>query len=331
MASIQDAVCHRRTLIGLVVTVILLSLLRLNTETSFFVDKLYNRPMPVHEVPSRLDPSGTWRGKTAKSTKPTLDIVISMFKEDLNQTNILLQELRSLDAMQGLDITTFVYTKDGEADIELIRRMLNTTHVSILRNVGREAGTYFTHILNEFDNLARHTLFIQAEMHSLFAAKQHIEDYFVPTTGVLPLGQMESCDCVACKDVWDEGRTFPRIEELYSALNGVFCPKTIALSYLGQMIVSATRLRSRGPSTYKYLKQTLESDMDHFIHSDPRQDMFNDEASNPYFGHTIERSYLVLWDCADESIIKRCGGWDGFTKRRTSDMPDDYCQCVDTP
>jgi hypothetical protein len=204
-----------------------------------------------------------------------------MFKEDLNQTLTKLNEIKALAPLRNLTINTYVYTKDNSANIQEIQATLNTSHVSILKNVGREAGTYFTHILREWDNLARHTMFIQAEPHEFDSAKNRITDWFQPDTGVLPLGQVESCECVNCQDMWDSGRTFPRIEELYSAMNGEFCPKRIAISYLGQILVSANRLRSRGPSTYKYLKGVLESDMEHFIHADPRQGMFGDETSNP--------------------------------------------------
>jgi hypothetical protein len=204
-----------------------------------------------------------------------------MYKEDTNRTLHTINQIKELEAMQNLTITTYIYTKDINAKVGELQEFFNTTHVSILRNVGREAGTYFTHILKEWDNLARHTLFIQAEMHEFDSAKNRLEDWFEPNTGVLSLGQVESCDCVKCQDFWDSGRTFPRIEELYSALNGEFCPKKIAISYLGQIMVSAARIRSRGPSTYKYLKSVLESDMEHFIHADPRQGMFSDETSNP--------------------------------------------------
>jgi hypothetical protein len=194
-----------------------------------------------------------------------------MYKEDTNKTFHMLEELKALAPLKNLTISTYIYTKDNKADLDELREIFNTTNVSILMNVGREAGTYFTHILKEWDNLARHTMFIQADMHEYDGAKNRIKDWFKPNTGVLSLGQVESCDCVSCQDFWDSGRTFPRIEELYSALNGKFCPKKIALSYLGQIMVSATRIRSRGPSTYKYLKSVLESDMEHFIHSDPKQ------------------------------------------------------------
>jgi hypothetical protein len=274
---------YRRTLIAIVATIFLVSLLRLHGDTTVFVDRLYNRPSTTTDisvVPAHID--ATYEPhKNAHANTPSLDIVVSMYKEDTNKTLHTINELKALEPLQNLTITTYIYTKDVNAKVDELREIFNTTHVSILRNVGREAGTYFTHILKEWDNLGRHTLFIQAEMHEFEAAKNRLSDWFEPDTGVLSLGQVESCDCVKCTDFWDSGRTFPRIEELYSALNGEFCPKKIAISYLGQIMVSAARIYSRGPSTYKYLKSVLEADMEHFIHSDPRQDMFKDETSNP--------------------------------------------------
>ncbi|KAF2428634.1 hypothetical protein EJ08DRAFT_558782, partial [Tothia fuscella] len=234
---------------------------------------------------------------TSRADQPTLDIVVSLYGEPLDQTERMFKELRALSSFRDLEVNFHVYTKDLSADIALLREKLATPHVTILHNVGREGGTYMAHIVRQYDDLARHTMFVQADMHDYEAARARIVDYFRPNTGVLPLGITESCDCIKCVDSWDESREFPRIEELYVGLNGKFCPGRLALSYLGQIIVSATRIRSRTHDTYAYLKQILEAGPSHFIHDDPRQDEFKDDESNPYFGHTIERSYMVLWGC----------------------------------
>lgn len=173
-------------------------------------------------------------------------------------------------------------------------------------------------------------MFIQAAMHEFDSAKGRIADYFIATTGVLPLGSLEVCECLSCKDPWDASRTYPRLPQLYSALNSRMCPKLITLSYLGQILVSAQRIQSRPRKIYKHLRAVLESDAQHFIHEDPRQEwQFGDDPSEPYFGHTMERSWMLVWGCEDIKIANSCGSWDGLLNRRLEGDEDDKCQCLD--
>jgi hypothetical protein len=267
---------------------------------------------------------------TSRPSRPTLDIVVSLYKENLASLALELQDFRALPSLQDVDVCTVIYVKDDTADLSAIKAVTNATNVIRLSNIGREGGTFFSHIVLNWEYLARHTLFIQAEVHSLEAVKGKINDYFTVNTGVLPLGYLAACDCLSCTDSWDASRTFPRISQLYSALNGEMCPKEIALSYLGAMLVSAKRIRQRPVKVYEHLKAVLESDMDHWIHTDSREDWaFRDDPSEPYFGHSIERSYMVLWGCHDVAIVRRCGGWEGLAGRRSLEDPEWKCQCLD--
>jgi hypothetical protein len=267
----------------------------------------------------------------ARAQRSTLDIIVSMYKEDTGETAAQIKELLALDPIREVEeVTVTIYVKDRNADTEAIKAATGADEVVQLSNYGREGGTFLTHIIMNFDYLARHTMFVQAKMHSFDEAKNKINDYFINNTGVLNLGFLEGCECVACKDPWDQERRFPRLPQLYSALNGKMCPKHITLSYLGQMIVSAERIRSRPRQIYKHLRAVLESDMEHFIHDDPRQEWaFADDPSEPYFGHTLERSWMVLWGCEDTKILNGCGGWEGLGRRRGVDEPYDKCQCLD--
>lgn len=267
---------------------------------------------------------------TSRSARPTLDIVVSMYNENITNVAHQLSALLSLPLIQGLDVSTLIYVKDQDADLPGIKAATNATKVLPYSNYGREGGTFLSHIVLNWDYLARHTMFIQAEMHSLEEAKGKIIDYFSVNTGVLPPGYLAACNCLSCTDAWDDQRAFPRIAQLYSALNGEMCPTQITLSYLGQMLVSAKRIRQRPRKVYEHLKAVLESDMHHWIHTDPREDWaFRDDPSEPYFGHSIERAYMVLWGCDDVGIVERCGGWDGLAQRRTLEDPEWKCQCVD--
>ena len=76
-----------------------------------------------------------------------------MFKEDTNKTLTMINEIKELEPVKNLTVNIFIYTKDNAANVTYLQETFNTTNISILRNVGREAGTYFTHILKEWDNL----------------------------------------------------------------------------------------------------------------------------------------------------------------------------------
>lgn len=66
--------------------------------------------------------------------------------------------------------------------------------------------------------------------------------------------------------------------------------------------------------------------MDHWIHEDPRAERFHDTTDNPFFGHTLERSWLIMFQCNDVSIAKGCGNYED---RRKKGDPDERCQCLD--
>lgn len=269
---------------------------------------------------------------TSRSDKPTLDIVVSMYTESLEQIRHMVKEVKELESLRDLSVTEYIYTKDPNADLQRMRDILNTSNIDILPNVGREAGTYFTHITNHWNDLARHTLFIQADPHDYEHAKNRITDYFTAQTGLLTLAYIDACTCTDCKELpRDPIRGWPRIAELYAAVNGRFCPEEVALTFMGQFIVSAKRIHSRSLETYRYLQTILEADSEHFIHKDPQNGttVLKDEMDDPYFGHTLERTWMILWDCAEVSIFERCGGWEKLRSRRLPGEPDSQCQCLD--
>ena len=280
---------------------------------------------------TRILPSLFQNGGT-RSQLPTLDIVVAMYQENVTALGEQLESIRSLSAFKDLDIRTIIYTKDQEASTAAIRADTNATIVRKLPNLGREGGTYLSHVLLNWDDLARHTLFIQAAVHQPEQMIDRLQHNFNKLTGVLPLNRMESCHCRDCHDPWEEANRFPRLAQLYSAINGELCPEEITLTYSGQMLVSAARIRRRNRDIYAHLQAVLQSDGAHWIHGDGRADWrFADDQDNPFFGHTLERAYLVLWDCANTSILERCGRWEHFVADAAPLDPavPGWCQCLD--
>lgn len=270
----------------------------------------------------------TQNGHLAYRGGRKFDVVVSMYQE--NQTKIAeeLREIKNLSSLQGLEPNIIIYVKDQDVDAEALKVMVGADVVKIIPNKGREGGTYLTHILDEWDNLATHTLFLQGDIHKFSQLSARITDYFFPGTGVLSLGfGYSSCSCDNCQDDWGGDDVWYRVPEVYSAVTGELCPTSkILMSYGGQFIASSNRIRSTKKHVYEHIKQLLESDKEHWIHGDSKMGRFNDRVDNPYFGHTLERSWMILFQCFDPGLSATCPKLDS---RRGPDDTDETCQCVD--
>jgi hypothetical protein len=289
---------------------------------------------------SFIDDEPSWTVKTG--LRGSFDIVVSYYNENLTDVASQLEAIKVIQQLRQYNETRiFVYTKNENADLVLIQDLLRANHVSLLPNRGREAGTYLSHIVQNWDDLGSHTMFIQAAMHFPGEAIKRVEQSLVPphndggpSTGMLTMGFIAGCQCTSCHDGWDPGQIWSRIPEIYVLLNHELCPKDIVLTYLGQMVVSRKRIWKRRIETYQYLKDMLESDLDHWIHTDGRNDGgpydFHDTPENPFFGHTFERIWMVLWDCNDTKLLETCGnGLHSLLNPREPDDPVSSCQCLD--
>lgn len=256
------------------------------------------------------------------------DIVVSFYREDQTKIAKELREIKELAPFQGLEPRIIIYVKDQDADVVAMKEAIGADVVKIIPNKGREGGTYLAHILDQWDNLAVHTLFLQGDIHKFPQLKARITDYFIPNTGVLSLGfEHSSCSCDNCKDDWDTDDVWHRIPEVYSAVTGELClTSKILMSYGGQFIASSNRIRSTRKHVFEHIKLILESDMDHWIHKDSRDGRFKDRVDNPFFGHTLERSWMILFQCFDPRLSATCPTLD--TRRQPKDT-DETCQCVD--
>jgi Protein of unknown function (DUF3431) len=268
--------------------------------------------------------------ESQESDDLSFDFIVCHYQENIDLVAALLRRFRALGALQKYSrVRVFVYTKDELASLSKLQKALDTPNVIQLPNRGREAGTYLHHIVKHWNDLATHNLFMQAGLHEEDDAMNRLDDYLAPNTGVLSLGTHELCSCIDCKDPWNNIHSFPRLQELYAIVNRQFCPERLALSYLGQIIASRRRIKSRPLELYLYIKDVLESELSHTIHSDPRN-FFEDSVANPYFGHTMERAYGILWGCDNPDIVEKCGSnFPGLGARRGPTDRPDKCQCLD--
>jgi hypothetical protein len=259
--------------------------------------------------------------------KPTLDleIVISMYKEKTKDVATLISKLQSMPKMSGTRVT--VYLKDEQADEQKTKQETHADEVIKLPNIGREAETYLNHILRRWDTLAGQTLFLQADVHNPREFYPFAERYFRPyKTGFLNLGWAGNvCDggenCGDRHGWKDEILTFPVIQSRIDNTTR----ENVLLSYKGQFVVTAARIRGIEKLIYEDLEQAFV-DENSWAHQPEYLKGRKDSMSQPWFGYTMERIWNVLFQCSDMEIAWKCptllSGW-----RPGGSIAD--CQCFD--
>ena len=285
------------------------------------LDTEHVRAQPSYTPPPNSIPNN-------RGSRSRLDIVIGMLQEDTQTIHDQVEEILSLPQLSNLETKVIVYSMDETADLVSLMKETGADAVEKIPNIGHETGAYLSHILKQWDNLADHTLFLHPEIEDFDHVKARIEDFFLPSTGMLSLGfGHKECSCETCHDPWVSASTWPRVPQIFSAVYGEICPSTnILLSYGSKFIVSSKRIKGTGKHIYQHLKEILESDEKHWIHQDERQLGMEDFPHNSYFGRTLERSWMIIFKCSETRLVKSCPGLD--TRRKPDDW-DDVCQCLD--
>ncbi|KAH7393989.1 hypothetical protein DE146DRAFT_757468 [Phaeosphaeria sp. MPI-PUGE-AT-0046c] len=276
----------------------------------------FNLSAPEPErLPARIDQS--------YEPPSQLEIVLSMYKEPIEDVKDLLASLKSAHETRKASVT--IYTKDEEADAVHIKLITGADSVIKLQNVGREGETYLYHITNRWDSLAKHTMYLQADVGFSKNFYKRLRNYFVPErTGFLHLGFFEPCSCEQCGDEfwwWDHAKLIPKY---YAEIYNLTC-EDVLLSYKGSFIASAARTRGLGKEFYHDLRQTLV-DKNSWAHQPEFLQGRPDSMAAPDFGYTLERMWSMVFQCAEMDIAWKCpsstSGW-----RLGGDISD--CQCFD--
>ncbi|KAF1946397.1 hypothetical protein EJ02DRAFT_462439 [Clathrospora elynae] len=254
-----------------------------------------------------------------------LEVVISMYKEKADDVAQLISRLRNMPQMTDARIT--IYLKDSEADEQQIKQESNAHEVIKLPNLGREAETYLNHIVTRWESLAGQTIFLQADVHNSREFYPFVERYFrAKETGFLNLGWAGNvCNGQDCGDRFgwqDETRLFPAIQSRIDKSTR----ENVLLSYKGQFVATAARIRGIDKSIYNDLWQALV-DENSWAHQEEYLHGREDSMSQPWFGYTMERIWNVLFQCSDMDIAWKCptllSGW-----RPGGSIAD--CQCFDS-
>ncbi|KAH8801510.1 hypothetical protein F5884DRAFT_712958 [Xylogone sp. PMI_703] len=276
---------------------------------------------PIHSgIPAHLD-------STYTSPPRRFDIVVSMYQEDPTSVIHALKTIKSIAPIKSLDPGVIVYTKSPDASPDILKSILKVDAVYKLDNLGREGATYLHHIVHNWDELAHQTLFIQANPHDIPDLVARIEDFLVPSTGMLSLGFAGvTCDCDTCADRWGWIDSFKTIPSLYYQLHNTTCSgQQVLLSYKGQFIASARRIRGIPREIYEDLLEALVS-TEGWSHDGNIVGDNWDRPDTPFFGYTVERIWSLLMQCSGERVAALCPslliGWRNGGKL-------DGCQCLD--
>ncbi|KAK6338160.1 hypothetical protein TWF696_001631 [Orbilia brochopaga] len=234
---------------------------------------------------------------TVPSTR-RLDLVISYYNEDLHKLRTFVDSVNNLPRIQQLQPHVIVYTKNQKSNVSEIQSVIGADEVTLLPNKGREGGTYLHHIVNRWTDIANHTIFMQAEPHVPARTIKRLKSYFDPTrTGMLDLGfrELRSCSCLDCRDEYGWTDEAGLIPELMADAHNVNCDKNtrVSLSYKGQFLVSANRIRSVQKTIYEKLNRELLGE------DRIRLGGEEDSVDKPVLGYTLERSWGILFQCAD--------------------------------
>ncbi|KAF7881987.1 uncharacterized protein EAF02_006675 [Botrytis sinoallii] len=259
----------------------------------------------------------------------SFDIVISAYKETPESIARMLKAIKSTPYLSSHNTRVLIYTKDPTVSLSMLKNSTGADIVERLPNLGREGGTYLSHIVTHWNDLAAQTMFIQAHAHNIRELIPRIDSYLVPQTGMLSLGFSEStCSCNNCGDRFGWTDDWAMVPGLYKDIYGSSCTDStkILLSYKGQFIASARRIRGISRDIYEDLLSTITSESG-WSH-DSRFVKENDSPDNPSFGFAVERIWGLLMQCAnDDRVSTKCPSLlSGMTTG--GDFRD--CQCLDS-
>lgn len=129
-----------------------------------------------------------------------VEIVLSMYKEPIDEVYMLFNHLQSMQALSDADIT--IYIKDIGANNTYAKQQTEAHTATTLPKIRREGETFLNHILKRGHDLARQKLFLQAGIHNPRELHTHIRNYYDrDLTGFINLGWPGRLwDCENCSD-----------------------------------------------------------------------------------------------------------------------------------
>ncbi|GAA5987139.1 hypothetical protein JCM5350_003858 [Sporobolomyces pararoseus] len=299
-----------------------------------FYSFIFEPALPLSTACSHLPPSLRPRfcpSRIEALPSETLDLVISYYNEDVANTRQNLDYMRHIPFVVERQSRVILYNK-GEADEETLREGLGLASwdkVIKLPNIGREGATYLRHIIRNYNDtlaaisassipsnsfatssvtipstsrltFADHTFFLQPHLAWTGIAKPRL--WTIPSdVGFASFGPLR----LAIHGE-DEGHgTYPFIKTIQNMFRGeLSSPEGSVISWSAQFIASRRRIMANDYSSYRELDDMIEAPADHWLHQLWGPDN-SGGPSNPTFGHSVERSWPIIFDCSDPRQIAR--------------------------
>ncbi|MBW0510066.1 hypothetical protein O181_049781 [Austropuccinia psidii MF-1] len=230
----------------------------------------------------------------------SLDLVFSYYNEPLDLFAQAVNHVRTVSVLAAQNPQVIIYVKHPEISLSKVAQAIKADQVIRLNNVGREGGTYLTHILRHYNatlysmstqsinfndlpqhfefekeklsnqlgiiGLADHTIFMQPHISWHWIAKPRMTLFDSRRTGFLSFGPYLNSTCG--EDGLGNGN-YERMRDIYAIFHESFCPPSGQLaSYAGQFLVSKKRIMKHGYSKYLKLKEILEAPSQHWIHTE---------------------------------------------------------------
>ena len=254
--------------------------------------------------------------------RPTLDVVYSYYNEDLKEfihfSNVVYSSLKF-----KFKINTKVYIKHDidENLYNFFKYTAKVDQIEYLTNVGREGHTYLHHIVNNYNSssLSDKTLFLQA--HPGWPKMTFRRLTYVNTaTGFISFGPYTPSHC---------GHTtnfeFLQMNNIWKIFKGFDCPHgdVQTASWSGQFLVSKDRILENDKNAYVEMLNLISAPSDHPIYDETPSWWYpKNDPANPYIGHSLERSWPIIFNCNDLQLSDEnaCAGDQYATKN---------CQCFD--
>lgn len=158
----------------------------------------------------------------------SFDIVLSYYKEDTTFVTRFVRYLRNVTNIHTRRHRFIVYNKNPTINDQQLKQTLNVDIVKTLPNLGREGATYLSHIIDNYDQLADHTLFSQAGVEGITKTgledwfRDRLERQFSDRVGYMPLVVNSMISTYNC-GIHPSGH-FPRLPEFWAMLEQTMCP-----------------------------------------------------------------------------------------------------------
>ncbi|BGP15520.1 hypothetical protein JCM10213_006580 [Rhodosporidiobolus nylandii] len=284
------------------------------------------------------------------STCPTVDLVIAHFDRPLPATAAHIRQIRSYPLLcaSGSQTRVMFYHKGDLSENEVwtglggaLQREKGDS-VVLLPNVGREGGTYLRHLLSRYDasipgsnapatlprdkplpGLADTTLLLQPHLAWDFLALPRLNRALVRETGFLSLGPYLSTLCG--EDSRGTG-AYSGVKLVWKAIYGEHADcrdgdeeNRRASTWSGQLAVGRETVLSRSREAYERIRERVEAPDDDPIHRE-WSPAGPSTSSNPAFGHSLERSWPLIFGCDNSRLEQQCAD---------DAQQTDKCQCFE--